>query len=249
MPELTSGKRKALILFGLLILLTGTTLFTMQFALEKDRVYVPHVVGATAPLAMERLKEHNLQGKIAGDNYHLSFPKGSVITQDPPPGARIKARGWVSLTISRGSNELFLPDFAMQPKDKVRRYMGAKGLALGDLCQAHSGVVPLGIIMAQSPPPGTKVHISDTVSLLVSLGSSQPVYLMPDLVGREGTSISKALMAMGFKVQTNLQASSAKDAGRIMSQKPPHGSPIAKGERIVLGLGKEDRTSKPGLKL
>ncbi|MDH7499386.1 MAG: PASTA domain-containing protein, partial [candidate division NC10 bacterium] len=109
-----------------------TALITMEWALERGRVSVPYVLGAAAPLAIERLKAHDLEGKIIGEKYHPSIPKGAVVHQDPPPGARVKAKRTVRLTISQGSNELFLPDFTFQPKDRVRRYMGAKGLALGD---------------------------------------------------------------------------------------------------------------------
>jgi beta-lactam-binding protein with PASTA domain len=72
---------------------------------------------------------------------------------------------------------------------------------------------------------------------------------MPDLVGRDGTSTFKALMGRGFKVEIISQASSPPGAGRVVSQKPPYGSPIAKGERIVLILRKEGTASKSGLKL
>ena len=249
MQKLTLWRRRLLISASLLILLVISTIITMELALEKGRVSVPNVVGAAVPLARERLKEYHLQGKITGESYHPSLPKGAVISQDPAAGARIKKQRSVSLTISKGSDELFLPDFALQPRDKVRRYLGAKGLALGDLCQVHSRIYPRGSVISQSPPSGTKLHIGEAVSLLVSLGPPEPVYLMPDLIGRDGASISEALMAIGFKVRINFQASFAKERGRIVAQEPPYGSPIARGERIVLVLGKEDRATRPDRKI
>jgi len=240
MHQLTPWKRRALIIAGLCTLLAITTISTMEWALERGRVAVPNLLGAAAPLAIERLKEYDLEGKIVGESYHPSIPKGAVIHQDPAPGARVKAKRTVRLTISQGSDELFLPDFTFQPKDRVRRYMGSKGLALGDLCQVHSGKVPRDTIIAQSPPPGTRLHLGDPVSLLVSLGPFPPVYFMPDLKGTDGSFVSKALVAMGFKVQISFQASPAREAGRIVDQNPPCGSPVAQGETILLVLGTED---------
>jgi len=249
MRLLTPWKKRVLILTGLLALMAITTFITMEWALERERVPVPNVLGAVAPLAIERLKAHDLEGKVIGERYHPSIPRGAVIHQDPPPGARVKAKRTVRITISQGSNELFLPDFTFQPKDRVRRYLGAKGLALGDLCQVHSAQVPRQTVIAQSPPPGTKLHLGDPVHLLVSLGSYPRTYFMPDLRGGDGPSVSKALVAMGFKVQISFKASPAQEVGRIVDQQPPRGSPIAQGRVILLVMGTEEQRPPLSLEL
>lgn len=241
LPGLATRKKGLLIFAGLLALLAGTTLITMELAFEKGRVVVPHVVGAPAPLAMERLKEQGLRGRIVGERYHPSLPKGSVIVQDPAPGSRIKPQRSVSLTLSRGSSELFLPDFTYLRKDAARRAMGAKGLALGELCHVHSDLVPRGGIVSQSPPAGTRLHIGDVVNLLVSLGPEEAVYLMPDLTGRDTPATSRTLTAMGFKVQPDFGAPSKKEPARIVAQEPLPGSPLPNGAKILLVVGKGSR--------
>ena len=240
--ELTPRKKPALNLLGLLILLVGVGFATMKLSFEKGRVLVPDLTGAPARVAMERLKEAGLQGRIVGERYHPSLPKGSVIAQDPAPLSRIKQSWTVALTISRGTNELFLPDFAMQKKETARRIMGAKGLVVGVLCQIHSDRVPRGKVISQSPPAGTKLVISDSVSLLASMGPEERVYLMPDLTGNDVETVSKALTAMGFKVQLDPPPTSKREHAKIVSQGPPSGSPVPFGSQILLGLEKE----KPG---
>ena len=236
LQELIPQKRRVLIFLGLLIMMVGTILVTMELAFEKGRVLVPNLVGALAPAAKERLKEEGLEGRIVGDRYHPSLPKGSVIAQDPAPRSRIKQHRSVALTISRGTNELFLPDFALQKKEAARRITGAKGLVLGELCQIHSDQVPRGKVISESPPAGAKLIIGDTVNLLVSLGPEERVYLMPDLIGKDEQTVSKALTAMGFKVQLDPLPSSKRKQGKILSQAPPSGSPVPFGSKILLGL-------------
>ncbi len=240
MRELTTWKRRLLISAVLLVLLAITTLISMELAHQKDRVLVPDLVGAAAPQAMERLKEQDLKGKIVGDSYHPSLLKGSVVRQDPPPGSGLKRNRTVSLIISRGSNELFLPDFSLRPKDSVRRAMGQKGLVLRELTELHSDSVPRGHIIAQSPPPGTKLRIGDAVSLLVSRGPEEVAYLMPDLIGRDGQSVSRWLRDLGFKVELEPQPSSSGGGIQILAQEPPSGYPIVRGSKITLALNKND---------
>ena len=242
--QLIPRKRHLLVFLGFLVLVTGTVFITMELAYEKGRVLVPDLVGAPAPVAMERLKEEGLVGRIVGERYHPSLSKGSVVFQDPAPLSRIKQHRSVALTISRGTNELFLPDFALQKKEAARRTMGAKGLGLGELCQIHSDQVPRGKVISQSPPAGTKLVIGDAVSLLVSLGPQERVYLMPDLIEKDVQTVSQALTAVGFKVQLDPPPPSKRESAKILSQEPPSGSPVPFGSKILLGLEKKKPEGK-----
>jgi len=230
-------KRRLLPFLGLLLLLIATILISMELALERDRVMVPHLVGATVPLAMERLREQRLQGKVTGEDYDARFPKGAVIRQDPPPGSWTRAGRWVSLTVGRGSDTLFLPDFAGLPRGKVQALLGANGLVLEGVSQVHSARVPKGVVIAQSPPPGTKLRIGAQVSLLVSLGPTEPVFLMPELVGKEGRYAVQTLKAWGMRVETSSRRDAGGGSARVLAQRPVAGSPISPGETIWLELG------------
>ncbi|MDH7500064.1 MAG: PASTA domain-containing protein, partial [candidate division NC10 bacterium] len=117
------------------------------------------------------------------------------------------------------------------------------------LCQVHSSQVPRNIIIAQSPPAGTKLHRGDPVNLLVSLGPFPRIYFMPDLRGGDGSSVSRALVAMGFKVQISFRVSPAQEVDRIVDQQPPGGSPIAQGQVILLVMGTEEQRPPSSLDL
>jgi beta-lactam-binding protein with PASTA domain len=62
-----------------------------------------------------------------------------------------------------------------------------------------------------------------TVALLVSTGSGQEQYVMPDLLGRELTGVRRHLESLGFRIQT---PPSAPTIGAIVFQDPPAGSRI-----------------------
>ncbi len=242
--ELIPRKRWFPIFLGFLMLMAATVFITMELVYEKGRVLVPDLVGAPAPVAMERLKEEGLEGRIVGECYHPSLPKRSVVIQDPAPLSRIKQHRSVALTISRGTNELFLPDFALQKMEAARRTMGTKGLVLGELCQIHSHQISRDKVISQSPPSGTKLIIGDAVSLLVSLGPEERIYLMPDLIGKDVEKIAKALTDMGFKVQLDPPPPSRRESAKIASQDPPSGSPVPFGSKILLRLEKEKPEEK-----
>ena len=72
-------------------------------------VVVPDVVGKQMTLAKQILEDKNLRVKIA-ETYDASVPAGQVVSQYPEAGSKVKEQRLVTVYISKGGEEIEMPD-------------------------------------------------------------------------------------------------------------------------------------------
>ena len=132
----------------------------------REQATVPQLIGLTSLEAVRTaLSDANLQlGDITEEDSNQ--PAGYVLAQDPAEGAQLAAGSAVGVVVSSGLVEV--PD--------VREVTQAQ--ALSDLAQAgfevqvveqESTLEPPGIVLAQSPQPGTSLERGSVVTITVSL--------------------------------------------------------------------------------
>ncbi|MGA0208373.1 MAG: Stk1 family PASTA domain-containing Ser/Thr kinase [Candidatus Nanopelagicales bacterium] len=132
----------------------------------REQATVPQLIGLTSLDAVRTaLSDANLQlGEITEEDSNQ--PAGYVLAQDPAEGAQVAAGSPVAVVVSSGLVEV--PD--------VRDVSQAQ--ALSDLAQAgfevqvveqESTIEPPGIVLAQSPQPGTSLERGSVVTITVSI--------------------------------------------------------------------------------
>ncbi len=132
----------------------------------REQATVPQLIGLTSLDAVRTaLSDANLQlGDITEEDSNQ--PAGYVLAQDPAEGAQLAAGSAVAVVVSSGLIEV--PD--------VREVTVAQ--ALSDLAQAgfevqqveqESTLEPPGIVLAQSPQPGTSLERGSVVTITISL--------------------------------------------------------------------------------
>ncbi len=132
----------------------------------REQATVPQLIGLTSLDAVRTaLGDANLQlGDISEEDSNQ--PAGYVLAQDPAEGAQLAAGSAVAVVVSSGLIEV--PD--------VREVTVAQ--ALSDLAQAgfevqqveqESTLEPPGIVLAQSPQPGTSLERGSVVTITISL--------------------------------------------------------------------------------
>ena len=132
----------------------------------REQATVPQLIGLTSLDAVRTaLSDANLQlGDITEEDSNQ--PAGYVLAQEPAEGAQLAAGSAVGVVVSSGLIEV--PD--------VRDVTVAQ--ALSDLAQAgfevqqveqESTLEPAGIVLAQSPQPGTSLERGSVVTITISL--------------------------------------------------------------------------------
>jgi serine/threonine-protein kinase len=216
------------IFFGIVALGLVSAYVAMLWSLEPDRVEVARVVGVESVAASEILKEGGLTPRVVAEDFHPRIPKGHVVSQKPPGGTRAKAGSEVRLIVSRGTDQITVPDVAGQTLPQAQRTLSESGLSTGSVSRTHSEAHARTQIIAQDPPPGVQAVRGTPIHLLQSLGPYEGVVTMPDVLGREHVSAVNLLNDLQLEVVVIFREATARQ-GRVVGQEP------AAGERIPVG--------------
>ena len=124
----------------LLVLSVASGYIAMNLSLERDRIDVPVVIGLDLKEASRQIREVGLKPRMAGEEYHVAFPKGTVVRQTPSGGSRIRKNQEVRLTISKGSDETLAPDLVGRSFTRAQRFLAEEGLLLGSTAKVHTSL-------------------------------------------------------------------------------------------------------------
>jgi eukaryotic-like serine/threonine-protein kinase len=186
-----------------LVLLTValiSALTAMQFAIHGREVAVPKLVGMTPGEAERTTAASGLQLLVERQFYSANVPEGRVMTQMPPPGARVR-RGWtVRVAQSLGPQRVAIPDLTGGSERAAEVNVQRRGLAVGSVAQVNLADVPQDRVASQSPPANASGVSAPKVDLLVSLGPEPAAYVMPDFAGQPLGSATLALQDAGMHV-------------------------------------------------
>jgi serine/threonine-protein kinase len=133
-------------------------------SLGPQRVTVPDLTGSSLRAAHITAIQRGLSvGNVAFVPWPGTEPD-QVVAQDPPPLAANVHSPIVNVLVSRGeaSPAYLCPNFIGRDLLTARRELEKAGLKVGNVIPATSEAMPKRIILAQSPPPGSKIG-PDTV--------------------------------------------------------------------------------------
>jgi serine/threonine-protein kinase len=160
--------------------------------------------------------------------------KGTVLAQDPAPGARLAERSIVTLTVSKGLAPTMAPDVVSMTVPDATAALQARGLKLEIGERAALDGVPENVVASQDPKAGAKIDVGGTVSVVVSAGPGNVT--IPE-VG--GTNVSEAVTALGnaglqptfvYIVQVGTPS------GTVLDEFPAGGTQKARGSQVRLSI-------------
>jgi serine/threonine-protein kinase len=129
---------------------------------------VPDVVGAPQEIAVGNIEVAGLRARIAGSINEIKYPEGSVVSQRPEAGRRVKAGRVVSLMLSSGKRKTTAPNLLGRNYSQVGELLSAVGLRWGEVRAERNSDVPEGTIIAQEPLPGEETEVDRPVDLIVA---------------------------------------------------------------------------------
>jgi serine/threonine-protein kinase len=228
--------RAAAIGVGLFALALTSGFVAMHLVMEDDRVEVPRVVGLDSVAASELIREAKLTPRVVAEEYSDKIPKGHVSSQSLGGGTRAKLGSEVRLFISRGSDQLTVPNVAGGTLPQAQRTLAEAGLGLGSVTRIHSDAHAREAIIGQEPPAGAPAVRGATVRLLQSLGPWEEMVAMPDLLGREMVTALNLLRELQVETRTSFEASPSR-VGRVVAQDPPPGGKVRVGGQVTITVG------------
>ncbi len=185
--------------------------------------------------------------------YSADTESGIVIAQTPKAGESrkgIKGQKFadLTLTVSRGEEELYMDDYTYYDKRQAQIDLRGKGFTV-TVSEDYSDVVPDGCVISTSPAAGEKVSAGATVILLVSKGEKIETTVVPNFVGTTSVDAYEILVRSDLRLGTiSYRYDEYADYGIIVEQSLSMGTTVPKGMakiNFVISKGPEPAVTAP----
>ena len=213
-------------------------------------INVPDVVGKSSVVAQQILEDKNLRVKIVEANDD-SVPAGQVVSQYPEAGAKVKEQRLVTITVSKGGQELTMPDLKSMSRSNAEEKLKKMGLKLGAVFEENAKE-PAGTVINQDPRSGSKITKGQTVDITVSLGEKKKEITVQNYTGLSVDSAKSNLEANGLSLGGISEEASTRPKGTVIGQSPSAGSITTEGGSVSLiissgssGGAKSDNNQAP----
>jgi beta-lactam-binding protein with PASTA domain len=195
---------------------------------------VPGVLSLPQATAQKKLSATGLDTKVR-QNFSLTVPRGSVIGTDPAPGKRVRSNGTVTMTVSKGPQQVRVPTLAGRTLATARQELKSAGLTPGTVTKAFSDVVPSGQVISTDPAGGIDRAPDTPVAITVSRGAPVEV---PDVIGAEVPDAQQQLEDAGLKVVLAQEQVFSDEADKgTVAQVSPAGQ-LGTGDTVTITVSK-----------
>jgi serine/threonine-protein kinase len=178
-PQPESGARKTWlgILIGVLaVAVLGGGGYLLATSLGTDEpvlVEMPRVVGLDYEVAKAALEGKGLVVQDPPEKKRTDEEEpGTVLAQEPKPGAQIEEGATVVLTVAAPIQKVAVPDLTGMTLTDADSVLDELGLILGNRSTAESDEYDPGLIIDQAIPPETPVAKGTLIDVTVSAGPS-----------------------------------------------------------------------------
>jgi beta-lactam-binding protein with PASTA domain len=145
--------------------LSPGSVFTKEHAL-------PRVLELPEARAREKLTQLGFRPRLDAERPNDSFPSGTVIWQDPPPGTVLQPNSVVQLVLSAGPVLVAVPDVIGLNVPQAAKILAAAGVRVGTIDSTSAGGPEAGVVLATRPAAGVGRPRGSAVALVVSGGGA-----------------------------------------------------------------------------
>jgi serine/threonine-protein kinase len=197
-------------------------------------VEVPDVVGFTEQAATKALENAGFVVTVKRKT-NDTVAAGTVLSQDPPAGDKLKKGGTVTLTVARAPNLVTVPNVVGMSEADAKAAIEAAGLSIGTTTPQASSTVAAGDVISQDPAADTDVDKATPVDLVVSSGAG--TVTVPDVVCLPFSAAKNKLENLGFNVVYGGTATPnplCPQPNKVAEQDPASGTEAEEGSSVTL---------------
>lgn len=219
-------------------ILIGIAAFALGGQGEKQ--IVPDVTNMSLGEAKTTLEEAGFKIGTETEVFSSTVDSGLVVSTNPPGGQEAVKGSRIDLSVSKGTEQVSVPDLKGQTKDEALRTLSAAGLNGQEGDAVYSENVKEGCVAEQNQAAGSSLNKGDTVVFHLSKGAEN--VSVPNVVGASASNAENSLRNAGFNVNTSYRYSSDVSEGRVISQDPS--GTAAKGSTVTIYIsnGPEEGT-------
>jgi len=232
---------KLLLLMGLLVLAGGALLLGVNFLVLPSMVHsnkvvtMPDIRGMSQSGASSQLRVLQLDVEVARQMAHPTIPEGMILDQIPAPEARIRGGRTVRVVTSSGPPAGLLPNLTGLSLRQAEITLQRERFRVGRVLKLRRRGVTQSVVDYQNPQAGTQLFKGAVVDLVVAEPAATDLMRMPDLRGVPLFKARQVIADAGCVLAPVLfERTSRSQPNLVLSQEPPAGERIRKGERLEL---------------
>jgi serine/threonine-protein kinase len=194
---------------------------------------VPTLIGKDINEVMLEYKGTKIEivEDIGGRVESADYAAGIIVDQSPKGGKSQTVPFTVTVTVSAGIQEGFIPNLVGQTEEDAADALKKLGINV-KITPDSSATVPEGVVISASPAAGAKYKAGDTVTLTVSIGKNGAEINMPNIIGMTESEAKAELAKNKLEVGTISQKESNLAAGTVISQEPSAGGKINEFSKV-----------------
>ncbi len=244
------GGRRRTVLLGvaaaIVLALVAGLFWVLGPGSSADQIAIPDLANKPAAQAQDELQ----QAGFAVATQQKPDPKvanGNVISTSPLGGSRAPKGSTVTVQISTGPAVVPVPQLATLTQEQAAGELNKAGLQLDPQVQQNwSSTEDKNKVIAQNPPPGSRIDAGSKVTITLGKGPEQ--VRVPDVVGQQIDVAQPNLeQTAGFKVVVQ-KVTSTRPPGEVLSTDPAGGSNADKGSTITVQVATSDQITMPDLR-
>ncbi len=237
--------KKFKLVLVLILMLGFFTGFFLSFGKfwSSVEITVPDVTGKQLTLARQILEDRHLRVTVA-ETFDASVPVGVVVSQTPEAGTTVKEERTITIYVSKGGEELEMPNLRGLKQEDAIKKLQQMGLRLGSAYETFSDE-DSGTVISQDPRSGTRITKGQSVDITVSKGQKVKKVTVPNVKGVPSDRAHTMLEGSGLKVGGSTEEASAQAAGTVISQSPAAGTEVDSGTAVQLVVSSGSKSSAP----
>jgi serine/threonine-protein kinase len=208
-----------------------------RIAIRSRDVVVPELGGQPVNEASQTLSPLGLTLRVAEDRRpDLKVPEGRIVSQEPRPGSITRRPRAVRVWLSAGARAPVVPDLVGSTERAAVLRLQSDGLNLLRTVEIRSADYAADTVVAQWP--SAQVKAADVV-LLVNRSEHGATYVMPDVIGLDGSKAADLLRGWGFRASVvGTYPYPGIAANIVLRQSPRAGFQVAPGDAISLEVSR-----------
>ncbi len=216
---------------ALVVSLLVTAAFNIPVLLSFFSKPVPQFEGMTIKEAQLLSTKYHLVLTTV-DEEPSEIKKGTILTQEPKAGTRLKRGEEIRVVVSSGKPTVKMPDLGGFDLIHATEMLQATGLFVEDVISKHDTMLE-DLVIYTEPASGSPVEKGSKIILFVSLGPSEVE--VPKVTGKRLTEAKSILEEKGFSLgDIRYEVTTEYYQGIIMRQTPKAGEKAAKGSEVDL---------------
>ena len=219
----------------IIAIILGVSIKNGSFTLGGNRVKVESFIGADYVEEIQYNTDY--EGVYIFEVVYVTssdFPEGSVTDQDPKAGESLAKGGVVKLYVAKSGEGKIIPDFTNYNYKAARDTLESMGFVVS-LQATENDSVQVGNVISTNPAANTSVLEGSTITIFYAVDTSaETQFKMPDLTGLSLTEAKLLLEKNELVISKTETVDSSIAANYVVSQSPAEGSPVRKGDLVIV---------------